>query len=903
MAWLRRSLLWTRALFARRKVEGELSREMQFHLEMEMEKNRRHGMSPAEARRRALADFGGVERFKEEVREERGTPPLEIVERPLDDLAADVRFAARTLRRSPGFTVLAAITLAVGIGATTAVYSFANWVLFRPVPGVTAPDELVVIRPERDGDGTGISYRNMLDLASATPGLSGLMGYTSSSAQLAVEGAGAVSLSGETVAGDYFGVLGVRPQTGRFFTPAELEPGSTSLVAVISDRLWHSMFAGSPTAIGSVLRLNGLDFRVVGVAPSDFRGTDRIGNVDVWFPVTVYALVRHRPALDPNRRSSGSLMQMVGRLRPAVHPSAVQAQMRQAMQRLIEIYPEDNKNYEELPLTVHPGIGMFVEGRAMAKEMTTLLLGIAALALVIACANVGNLLLVRSLRRRGEFAVRRALGASGGRLLRQHLAEGLMLALLGGMAGILVAALLGAVLGSQQLPLFTGMPDVEMDRRVLGFALILTLMTGVLAGVVPALFARRRDFLSNLSDASRTRTSGGTGLRNALTVVQIAMSMALLVGGLLMAQTLRSLSRVDLGFDPEQVMSFLISPEPQGYTAERVRGLRSQLLEGMTAQPGIDAVALSSGAPFTGGGFGGLSFRRAEAAEKEWPLSADGFWVSPDYFAVVGIPVLAGRAFTNAEYNAPRDSTGMTLILSRSAAKTLFGDENPVGRRVSERRGRVTAVHTVVGVVADARTSSLRNEPDPVVYQPMSLAWQSHVFVLTKSDRPRRDTETLVRSVVERIDPSLPISRTELLTDGVADAMADARLFARLVGLLAALAATLAAIGLYGVIAFAVIERTREIGVRIALGAQTVGIVQMVVGQAGKLVIVGLVLGIGAAVALSRMLANQLFGVTPLDSVTYVAAAVVLAALGIVASAAPARAASRVNPVDALRAD
>ena len=887
--------LWLRALFARRDVERDLDREMRAHLDMEIENNVRSGMSPDEARRRALVAFGGVERFKEEVRDERGT-------RPLEDLGADVRFAARTLRRSPGFTLLAVLTLAVGIGATTAVFSFANWVLFRPVPGVHAPNELVVARPEREGNGTGISYPNMVDLRRMTPAFSGFMGYQTTSLQLAIEGSDAVSLSGAVVAGDYFGVLGVRPQLGRFFTPGELEPPTAVQAVVISDRLWRSQFGGSGDAVGRVLRLNGLDFRVIGVVPPAFRGTDRIGDMDVWVPFPVYSRIRHQPSLNAASRNWAALFHLVGRLRPGVDAATAQAQLRSAMQRLIEAFPDDNKRYAERPITVHPGIGMFIEGREKARETTMLLLAISALVLAIACANVGNLLLARTLRRRGEFAVRRALGASVGRLVRQHLTEGVLLALAGGSAGVVLALGLNAILESQQLPLFAGMPEVGIDRRVLVFAVTLTVLTGLLAGAIPALYARRRDFLDSLGDAARTRTPGGTVVRNGLTVFQIATSMALLVGGLLMASTLHGLSRVELGFDPSRVSSFLISPDPQGYKPEQVRDLRFQLLNGLDGQPGLDAVALASGAPFAGGYFSGLSFRRADVGGDEWPLSADAFWVSPDYFEVMSIPMLAGRTFSVEEFNAPRDSTGMNIILSRSAATLLFGDENPLGRRVAERRGRSTATHTVIGVVADTRTSSLRSAPEPVIYQPMSLAWQTSLFVLTKAAAAERDAEAVVRAAVRGIDPALPISRTRLLTDGVASAMADARLFARLVGVLAALAATLAAVGLYGVIAFAVVERTREIGVRIALGAQTGGIVRMVVGQAGRLVGAGVVLGVGAALALSRMMQSQLFGVTPLDGSTYAAAALALLVLGIVASAAPARSASRVDPVDALRA-
>jgi putative ABC transport system permease protein len=897
MSWVRRLYFWLRALFARDTIERDLDREMRFHLAMEVEKNVRDGMSAPEARRRALVDFGGVQRFREEVNDQRGT-------RALADIVADFRYGVRTLRKNPGFSLVAILTLAIGIGATTAVFSLANWVLFRPVPGIAWPEELVIIRAERPTNHfTGFSYPNFVDLRDAAPSLDGLMGHGAASVQLSSEGLPARPLDGEMVFGDYFGVLGVRPDRGRFFTASELEPASEARVVIISHRLWHSYFRGAPDVVGRRVTINAAEFRLIGVAPIAFRGTDRVDGIDIWLPGPVYSVIWHSPKTTMADRDDKMVRELVGRLKPGATPELAQQQLRRAMEGLVSAYPTMNAVHTDYPPTVHAGVGTPVYQRDRVGPTIRLLLGIVALVFLVACANAANLLLFRGVRRRGEFAVRRALGASGGRLLRQHLVEGLVLSTAGGLVGVGLAVGLVHLFDGQVLPGFPPIAEVPIDLRVLVFAFGLSLITGMLAGLVPAVAAARRDHLGNLVEASRTIAGGSWRIRSGLTLVQIGASMTLGVGALLLSRTLVNLHRVDLGFEPSGVTVFWIQPDPQGYAAPRQRALRQHLVDRVASQPGVDAVTVASIAPFDYG-YTMTDLRADDDRTTTWPVTATSFAISPDYFETLGIPLLAGRIFTAAEFRADSASAPDGVLISRTLSNRLFGDGDPTGRWIVQRTAPRDVSRLVLGVVGDVRSMGLRGDAEPIIYEALSFEgrWRpSRVQVLVRSGRPQSDVEALVDAAVAEFDPSLPVAHAESMVTRVGSAMTEERLFARLVSLLAGIACLLTAVGLYSLIAYSVEERRREIGVRMALGAHTGAIVRLFVRQAGSLVVIGLVVGTGFAIVLSRTLESRLFGVARLDALTYGAAAAVLVVLGVVASAVPARNASRVNPVETLR--
>ena len=900
--WLRRPAMWLRAFMRRDAVEHDLDKEMRFHLEMEIEKNIRDGMDGAQARRRALVSFGGVQAHKEAVRDERGT-------RVLEDLAADFRYGIRSLRRRRGFAIIAVLTVALGIGATTAVFGLANWIILRPVPGVRDANELVTVEFQKQpGKMIGVGSATIADLARGTPALSGLAGHAPLSAvQVAMAGAGALSLAGDVVTGDYFGVLGVRPRLGRFFGPAELNPSLETRTIVISDRLWRDMFGEARDVIGQTMRINGGTFTIIGVAPPPFRGTERIGKVDVWFSPGVYTFLRRmRIAAGSGMADRGNrtFRELIGRLHPGATPAAAEAQLRHVMSGLVATYPKDLELLTAYRATVTPEIGLMPFDRERIESTMRLLLGIVSLVLVLACANTANLLLFRGLRRRPEFAVRRALGASTSRLFRQHVVEGITLGTLGGASGILVALVLSRVFQGEQLLGYTPVEGIPLDQRVLGFSVGVAIGAGLLFGFVAAWCGQGRDFLAHLKEATRSGTSSGGQLRGALTIVQVAASLALVITALLLAQTLRNLRRVDLGFEPHDVFAFNVDPHPQGYSADRLRAFRRTLLDRVGSRPGVQSVAATMAGPFAGATSSRNDVGPANFEGKKWPIPDIGVaYVSSGFFSAVGIRLLAGRDFTSVETDADSAHRSDAVIISAALARQLFGNETPLGKIFRQRSFDGAVQRRVVGIVGDTRLSSLRGAPEAVLYEPLSAAFQTNVGLIVRSHRPRRDVEALVRATVAEIDPALPISRSEMLTESIARSISAERVFAHLIGILAMLAVILAAVGLYSVIAYAVAERTREIGIRMALGARAATIVTMVVRQAGRVIVAGLLIGVALAVGVSRTLESRLFGVAPVDTITYVVSAALLVVLGAIASAQPARVATRVNPVDALRHD
>jgi putative ABC transport system permease protein len=896
MTWLRQLAFRLRPFIARAELDADLDREIRFHVEMEEAQYVRDGMTPEEAHRRARIAFGGVERHREAARDARGT-------RWLDDLVGDFRYAARTLRKRPGFVAIAVGTLALGIGATTAVFALANWALFRPVPGTADPRQLVMIEFMANYSPLGAAAPTIDALQRSTTAFTGLIGITDIEVQLSATGVSPVSRNGETIAGDYFGVLGVTPERGRFFLPAELQPAGDAHVVVISDRLWRELFAGTPDIAGHQVRINAESFMIVGVAPAGFLGVERIGRADLWFPPCAYPWLRHAsfPMNNPEMRAFG---EVIGRLRPGVSVAASQAQITSAIGQLIVGDSARMGIYADYPATVVPGLGLPSFARPGANGTVKLLFAIVGFILLIACANTANLLLLRGVRRRGELAVRRALGASATRLLQQHVVEGIVIGVLGGVTGIAVAFVISQLFRGESLPMLSYGPiaRIPLDTRVLLFGMTLALVTGVGFGLIAGLLSHSKDFLAHLGDAARGGSRTTARLRTALTIVQIGATTVLLVTALLFAQTLQHLRNVSLGYDVEHVTQFKFDPTLQNYTPGRLAAFRRDLLNHLAARPGITSATLATGSPLSSSFQ--IDLGPAGFVGKHWPTRAVEFSISPAFFRTFGQPLLRGRTFTVAE--AAGDSSDITrpIILSQGAARRIFGTDDVVGRQVLEREYKGNTTHTVIGIVGDTRTTGLRGAPDPTAYEPVgSTDWSFNLTLFVKSPLSARQVAATVQGVFAEIDPALPISYVEPMSQTLARAMAQERLFARLVSLLAVLAMFLAAVGLYGLIGFAVAERTREIGVRMALGARSGPLVGLIMGQATRLVIAGLILGLAAAVAFARLLQSRLFGVSPLDASTYLAAAVVVVAIGAVASAQPTIAATHVNPVEALRHD
>ena len=885
---------------SREQIEVEVGEEIAFHLEMRTEELVAKGMDLADARAQARHEFGDLEQAETSLRNADQT--IEGRRRRtewLHELAMDVRFGMRSLRRGRSATLAAILALGLGTGAATAVFSLVNWVELRPVSGVADPERLVLVQmhEDRDGDETGLSYPNLVDLREGTPAFRALAGYQTIGLQVGIDGVAPTALIGESVGGDYFGTLGLQPAGGRFFSREEQEAAGPIFEAVISHHLWRTHFGMDPGAVGRPLRLNGVDFTVIGVAPDGFRGTERLGDSDVWVPLSTYPNLRHEDGFRITDRRPGLLGELVGRLQPGATRELAQEQLRNTMAHLVETYPKENEIYSAYLPTVYPGIGLNVRAREHVGRTLALMSGIVGIVLLIAWANVANLLLLRGVRRRGETALRRALGASTRRLLRSYLVEGVLLSLAGGVIGLLLS-----VAGSR---LFRGrlmgwLPEIDhigIDGRVVAFVMGASLLSGAFFGAVPLWATQRENFLHHLKEASRTGTGRVTWLRGGLIVAQVTSATVLLVAALFLARTLYALGRVKTGFDTQGVMGFALDPSDVGYDSLRNAAFRDQLHERLVAMPGVETVSLASGAPY-GGAY--MKFRlRSSTAPDATPVEAWEFSASPEVFRTLRIPLLAGRGLAAA--GADHD-----VVISRTLARKLFGTANPVGREILGPNfdGSTPASYTVAGVAGDTRVHDLRAmEPDPVIYRPISAleSWRSSTFLLVRSPRPANDVAAAVREAVAAIEPSLAVYNTEPLSASVSNTINEERLLARMALLLAALAAVLAAVGLYAVVSYSVAQRTREIGIRMALGARMAAIARLVSREATPLVAGGILLGIMIAIGGSGVLASRLYGVERFDPAVYAVAAGVFLIAAAIALWGPVRAAGGVDPMEALR--
>lgn len=859
---------------------------------------RRHGARRARAwyRRQVVASVLAFARDRAIRRGSPLSPRPRRSESFLRSIWSDARYALRAMARNPARAAVGIGTLALGIGATTAVFGMVNEALLRPVPGVPDPDGLaaIAIQEEDGAAGYGISMRNFLDVRAASRAFEGLAAVQSAGQlQAHVEGAGAIALNGSTVAGDYFELLGVVPAAGRLFTAAESMPGG-ALVAVISESLWERLYDRSQGAIGAAINVNRAALTIIGVA-AGFQGHDLSEHTEVWVPVSLYPLLRH---IDEERifaRRQTMFYDFVGRFAEGVETAVAERELNAILDRLRAEYPEETRTMDGRSFRVFPGIGLPHLAREVVRERLRLLAGVVSLVLIIACANLANLLLSRGLQRRGETALRRALGASRRRILRMHLVESSVLAVFGGIAGIALALLLDRLLVGLSPAGLSG-DGLALDWRVLTFAFGAALLTGLLFGAVPASAAGRTQLTESLKEGAR-QVTGRTGwLRSAFVIVQLSLALPLLVGAVVLLRTMQNLNSVPLGFDAS-VLTVHVDPEPQGYTREQVDALQRRVLAGFDESPGVRAALVSRGGAFLGGF--SMPIQSPGGAEDE-TLSADVSLVTPGYFDVLGIDIARGRPLLAADWAAERDAA---VVLSAALARRLFGDADPLGRTI-RTRALTPEVFTVVGIAADTRSSSPRSPVDLMIYRTISGPFGGRDFtVFVRTSLPRESAEPLIRAALAAGDPNIPMGVVLSLEDRVRMRIAQERLLARLLSAFALLAILLSAVGLYGVIAWAVTARTREIGVRIALGARRSAILHMVVRHSAILFMVGTVLGLAGAFALVRVLESRLFGIDTLDAASYLAAVLVFTATSALAITAPTRNALRVDPLEALRSE
>jgi putative ABC transport system permease protein len=872
-----------RNLFRRERVDRDLDAEVRDHLELLTDEKLRSGLAPDQARRAAWIELGGLEQVKEEVRSVRSSAWLE-------QLWQDVRFGARMLRRNPGFTTVAVVTLALGIGVNTAIFSVVNAVLLHQLP-FPRPDQLVTIAlfdPD-SVDALTVDFPTTQDLRARSRLFQSMSLLRSGDVALA-EGGDPEHLIGVRVSHDFFDTLGVKMALGRSFRPEEDRSDNRHFV-ILSHGLWVRQFGSDPNIIGRMIHLTGSAFTVVGVLPADFRA-QLIPGAEA-FP-EIYAALGYDEK-EPSACRGCQHLRLIGRLKPGVTVASASAELNTIMKGI----------RNEHPTGYARDTGVRVESlraRVLGRVGTALwvLLGAAGFVLLIACSNVANLMIARATGRNREMALRSALGAGRRRLTCQLLTESLLLALAGGAAGVALAGwgtMLLVSLAPVEIPRLN---ELQVDTAVLLFALGVSLLTGVLSGLTPAMRAARVNLNDALRESGKTTESRQRhAVRNSLVTAQIALAFVLAVGAGLMAKTLLRLLDVDPGYDAHNVLTLGTYVYGEHYKKpENELGYYQQVFARLRATPGIESVAMVSTLPM--GNFDRRGFHiqdRPEVNESDSPF-VDAYSVTPDYFQVMRIPLRRGRLFT--EKDGPTSEN--VAIISESCAKAVFPGEDPIGRHI-QLGGRQPDKPwaTIVGIVGDVRQYALDRPSfmEAYIVQAQDVSFGYWLVARTTAD-PRK-LERSVRAAFYDVDKALPVFDVKPMEDYVAATLAARTFTLTLLALFGLLALALAAVGIYGVISYLVNERTREMGIRMALGAAQRDILAMVLRQGLGLVGFGLAAGLVVSLILTRLLISLLFEVRPADLATSTVVAVLLAAVALLACYVPARRASRVDPLIALR--
>jgi macrolide transport system ATP-binding/permease protein len=875
------------SLFRERQQEEELGAEVRSHLEMAEEMNRRRGMSAEEARREAVRNFGGVEQTKELYREQRGLPMIETT-------LQDLRFGLRMLRRSPGFSALAILCLTLGIGANAAVFSWVEGILFRPYPAVAHQERLMALAGTARGEtrATELSWPDFLDLQRNCTLIDSFFVSKITGTTLSI-GDRAERTIGSIVSANYFDAIGVHPMLGRGFAPGEDTGRSAHPVAVISYQLWQGRFKGDPQIVGKTQRLNGVVHTIVGVAPEGFYGTFVGWGMQFWVPASMEDIFE-AGGYKLEDRGARWAEAYVG-LKPGVTPAQARAEISGVANRLESDHPDTNRgrSVQLWPLWQTP----FNNAGTLLPTLE-IMLGVVFFVLLIACANVGNLLLVRSFARRHEMTVRLAIGAGRGRLLRQLLTEGVVLSAFGTVGGLLVAYWCrhGLVL------LFPARAGVsmhlpgEIDWRVLALSAGVCLIATLVVGLVPAMQSSKIDLAGALK-ADSAGVVGGRGrgwVRSGLVVVQVSLSFILLVGAGLLLQSLQKIRTSSPGFSTHGVIHTSVDLVSAGYDAQRARSFQDELLERVKGMPGVESAVFARVMPL---GYGTYSSS---------PIAVDGYVAPPEeqptveynevgeeYLATMGIPLVAGREFTRAD----DERSALVAVVNETMAAQYWRGNNPIGERV-QVKGRWMQV---VGVAKDSKYESVREAAKPFFYVP----WRQNFSVGTGLYiRTPLSPETMAAGLareVHALDGNLAPYEAITLQEQVDRSTSAQKVAVTLVGVLGGLALVLAAIGLYGVMSYAVSQSSRELGLRMALGAEASNVWRLVMSRGLALTLGGVALGAAAALVLTRLLGNYLFKVSPRDPLAFGAAFAVMTIAALAACFLPAWRATRTDPVRALR--
>jgi macrolide transport system ATP-binding/permease protein len=897
---------WWRRLWLRKKMEEDLEKELRFHLDQHAADLTAQGLDPEEARRRARLALGGPEQVREECRDARGT-------RWLEDLLQDLRYGARMLLKNPGFTLVVVITAALGIGVNTSIFCLVDAALLRPLSVAQAPKELVTIKRVAGG----FSYPDFKVLKERSDVLSGLALHLAVPVSFGNSDRSEV-VRGSLVSANYFEVLGIKPVLGRTLLPQDDETPGAHPVVVLSHDFWQSRFSGDQALIGRNIILNNRPFTVIGVAAPGFNGEEPLWRVNFWVPVTmISSLVRYQfiTKMDVLRDRRLEFFGLIGRIKPGV--SIVEAQVALDtisraldLEQLGAISPGQESNRPEtraLRLIFHRGI-MISYSREIAEKVSGLLTATTIIVLMIACANIANLLLARATTRRKEIAVRLALGATRLRLIRQSLIESVMLALIGAGAGLVFAYWINRLVKTIKPPMpsvSTVTLDLPLDARVFGFALLLAVVTGVIFGLAPALQVSRTDVIPALKDESGAQglSVRRWNLRNVLVVAQVALSLSLLIGTGLFLRSLHFARQIDLGFKPEHVLGGMIDVGLHGYDEAKGREFYRQLVSRLEQLPGAQSASVTNVLPLSFSGPSTAVVPEGRDIPQKDGIIAGNIIIGPRFFDTLGTPLIRGRDFT------VRDTinSSQVAIVSEKLALSLWPEIKDPGEALGKRLrvGTPNPISCeVVGIVKDSKNSAavpLDKEPQPTLYRPFEQNYSVFASFVLRTGGDPRSLIAAVRREISALDENLPVQDLQPLSETIGVAFWSTRAWAAVLSFFGFLGLALASVGIYALISFSVARRTHEIGLRMALGAGARDILKLIIKQGLGVTLVGIFIGLGLAVALTRMLAGWLYGLSATDPATFAGTSLFLFIIALLACYLPARRATKVEPITALR--
>ncbi len=863
-------------LFRRQQIDRDIEEELRFHLEMRAEENLARGMTPEEAMQDARRRFGHPGLIKEICHDIRGVGFMET-------LWQDLRFGARVLWKNPGFTIVAVLTLALGIGANTAIFSIVNAVVLRPLPYKDSDRIMVLLgnNQQRELTQNAVAPPDFLDWRTQSRSFSEMAAYESTIFRHTAE-AGAERLNGYSVTANFFDLLGEKPLLGRVFTADEEKPGNNN-VAILSETVWRRHFGADPEILGRTVKMNDRIFTVVGVMRETFKFPDT--TTEVWRPL----------AFDNEELQDRTAYRLVviGRLKDGVTFEGARAEMETIARQLEQAYPATNTGWTIFIQPLHESVVGFL------RPGMLVLLGAVFFVLLIACVNVASLLSARMTSRRKEVALRTAIGATRLRILRQLLTESVLLGLIGGACGVLIAIIGVKVLVSFIPPSIPRIQEIGIDPMVLAFTFLISILTGLIFGLMPAWQTTHTELNEVLKDSSRgsTGSKGQARFRNVLVVTEVVLSLVLLIGAGLLIRSFVAMRNVDPGFRAEGVLvnSQLVLP-PQKYS-EGNRGVAffKELFQRVRALPGVESVGGITALPLQGN-----SQLRAYAVEGRAPqpqgqeLTAVINTVGAEYFETMSIPLRRGRMFTERD----DDKAPKTVLINEALARRIFPQQEALGQRLYLRGGNTP--YEVVGVVGDTKQFNLTGDTSPEIFTHFLESPVTFMYVLARTKGDPTSLAMPIRREVQAIDPDQPVGN-RTLSQQFENSISQPRFYTLLLGLFAAVALVLASIGIYGVMSYMVAQRTHEIGIRMALGAQRRDVFRIVVGQGLKLALVGVIVGLGVSFLATRLLSTLLFGVSAIDPITYIIIPLILTGVAIAACFIPARRATRIDPLIALR--